>query len=149
MTENSVKGSVMDMDVRNCKKCGKLFNHAIGPVICPLCKDQLEEKFQEVKKYIRDHPGCGIAEVSDECEVSQQQIKQWLRDERLQFSEDSPVGLNCENCNAMIRSGRFCDKCKLEMTHSLQNMYKSEHKPVEHEKPKDYKDNARMRYLDR
>lgn len=139
------------MDARNCKKCGKLFNHAMGPVICPRCKESMEEKFQEVKKYVRDHPGCGIPEVSEECDVSQQQIKQWLREERLQFSDDSPVGLNCEKCGAMIRSGRFCDKCKSEMTHRLQHAYHPEPQKAapEPEKSKDYKDNARMRYLDR
>ena len=54
------------MDVRNCKKCGKLFNYVSGPMICPLCKEELEEKFQEVKKYVSEHPGCGIPEVTEE-----------------------------------------------------------------------------------
>lgn len=149
MTVIDEKGLVIEVDVRNCKRCGKLFNYAMGPIICPHCKEQMEEKFQEVKKYIRDHQGCGIAEVSETCDVSQQQIKQWLREERLQFSEDSPVGLNCENCGTMIRSGRFCERCKVEMTHNLQGIYRKEPQPEEHGKPKDYKDHARMRYLDR
>ena len=34
------------MDVRNCKKCGKLFNYVSGPMICPLCKEELEEKLE-------------------------------------------------------------------------------------------------------
>lgn len=138
------------MDARNCKKCGRLFNHAMGPVICPKCKDSLEEKFQEVKRYVRDHPGCNIAEVAEECDVTQQQIKQWLREERLQFSEDSLVGLNCENCGEMIRCGRFCSKCKTEMTHRLERAYQppTPKKAPEPEKSKDFKDNARMRYLD-
>ena len=41
------------MNVRNCKKCGKLFNYVSGAPVCPACKDALEKKFQEVKNMYR------------------------------------------------------------------------------------------------
>ncbi len=134
------------MDVRNCKKCGRMFNYAMGPVVCPRCREDLEEKFQEVKKYVYEHQGCGIQEVSEECEVSTQQIKQWLREERLEFSSDSQVLINCEKCGSPIRSGRFCEKCKNDMTHNLQSAYKKATVTVQ--KPKESKDNPKMRFLD-
>ena len=56
------------MNVRNCKMCGKIFNYVVGPVICPRCREAREEKFQEVKKYIDEHRGADILEVSEECE---------------------------------------------------------------------------------
>ena len=34
------------MDVRNCKKCGKLFNFT-GEPLCPACAKELESKFFE------------------------------------------------------------------------------------------------------
>lgn len=136
------------MDVRNCRKCGRVFNYLAGPLICPRCREELEDKFQEVKNYVYNHPGCGIAEVTEECDVPQQQIRQWLREERLQFSEDSAVGLNCEKCGVSIRSGRFCEKCKAAMTHELQDVYHKEPAP-EPKKKTDLRDNPKMRYLDR
>ena len=30
------------MNVRNCRKCGKLFNHIMGAPICPACREKLE-----------------------------------------------------------------------------------------------------------
>ena len=135
------------MDVRNCKKCGKLFNYVSGPMICPLCKEELEEKFQEVKKYVSEHPGCGIPEVTEECDVTPNQIKQWLREERLEFSANTQVGLTCENCGVPVRSGRFCSKCKNSMANDLQGMYKKKKTMVE--KKPDTKDNPRMHFLDR
>ena len=51
------------MNVRNCRKCGKLFNHIAGYPICPACKDKLEATFQVVKKYIRENPHADIKEV--------------------------------------------------------------------------------------
>lgn len=135
------------MDVRNCKKCGKLFNYVSGPMICQHCKEELEEKFQEVKKYVSEHPGCGIPEVTEECDVTPNQIKQWLREERLEFSANTQVGLTCENCGVPVRSGRFCTKCKNNMANNLQGMYKKK-KTIVERKP-DSKDNPRMHFLDR
>ena len=39
-----------EMEVRNCRKCGRIFNYVAGMPICPACRERIEEKFQEVKK---------------------------------------------------------------------------------------------------
>lgn len=135
------------MDVRNCRKCGKLFNYVNGPITCPQCREAAEEEFVKVKKYVYEHSGCGIADVSEACDVPTQQIKQWLREERLEFSSDSSVGLNCENCGVMIRSGRFCEKCKTEMANGLNSAFKKAPEP-EVAKKKDMRDSPKMRFLD-
>lgn len=136
------------MNVRNCRKCGKLFNHISGLPICPACKDKLEEKFQEVKKYIRENRMADIKEVAEECEVEVGQIQQWIREERLEFTADSPVKIPCENCGEMIRSGKYCEKCKREMTNSLSSvMEKPKAVLVEPKKPQST--GNKMRYLDR
>lgn len=110
------------MNVRNCKSCGRIFNYLSGPVICPACKDSMEAKFQEVKEYIRAHKGANIPEVAEACDVEAGQIRQWLRDERLEVTEDSALYLTCESCGAAIRSGRFCEKCKGDMTKNLKDV---------------------------
>ncbi len=103
------------MEVKNCKQCGRLFNYISGPFMCPACKSALEDKFNQVKEYVRDNPGATLQMVSDENEVTVQQIRQWIREERLEFSSDSPVGIECECCGVSIRTGRFCDACKNRM----------------------------------
>ncbi|MBE5883558.1 MAG: flagellar protein [Lachnospiraceae bacterium] len=112
------------MNVRNCRNCGRIFNYVMGPFLCPRCREKLEEKFQIVKEYIREHPGITIPEVSEACEVDPSQIRQWLREERLQLSEDSPIYLNCDGCGALIRCGKYCDKCKTNTTRDLQSVLK-------------------------
>jgi len=117
----------------------------MGPIICPQCREALEEKFKEVKTYISAHSGCGIQEVARECDVEVSQIQQWLREERLQFSEDSMVQLTCESCGTTIRSGRFCEKCKNEMANGFSNAIKpTAPPPVE---KKETKEAPRMRFL--
>lgn len=100
------------MNVRNCRKCRRLFNYVVGPHICPECRNALEEQFQVVRKYVQDHKNCDIQEVADACDVDPQDIRQWIREERLQFSEDSMTGISCEACGVMIRSGRYCEACR-------------------------------------
>ena len=132
------------MEVKNCRDCGKLFNYLGGLRLCPGCKAKLEEKFQEVKKYIYEHKDASISEVSEENDVSVQQIKQWVREERLSFSDESLVGIACESCGELIRTGRFCEKCKKQLANNLGAVYQKEKK----EPVKKAKESARMRFLE-
>lgn len=136
------------MNVRNCRKCGKLFNHLAGAPICPACKDALEKSFQQVKKYIRENRMADIMEVAEACEVEVSQIKQWIREDRLEFTEDSAVKLPCENCGEMIRSGKYCEKCKREMTNNLSSAIEKPKKVIEPPK-KTQSTGNKMRFLDR
>ena len=137
------------MNIRNCKSCGKIFNYVPGlPPICPACKEALENKFKEVKLYIRDHKGVSITEVAEACNVDPHQIKQWLRDDRLEVTDDSPLLLDCEGCGARIRSGRFCDKCRATMTNSFNSIVNS-HKAAQNPSSGNVKKSeSKMRFLD-
>lgn len=134
------------MEVTNCKQCRRIFNYIAGPRICPACRQKLEEKFQEVKDYIRDNPQASIAEVAEAMDVGVQQLRQWVREERLCFAEGAATGMVCENCGVMIRMGRFCDKCKGNVAKELESAYQKPHTetPIQ----KDKRERARMRFLD-
>lgn len=134
------------MEVRTCRNCGKLFNYLQGQPLCPACKRNLEEKYLEVKEYVWDHHSATIQEIAEDNDVSVKQIKQWIREERLTFSDKSPVGIECEKCGAMIRTGRYCEKCKSEMADNLQKIYATS--PVK-KNDRLQRDGERMRYLDR
>lgn len=134
------------MEVKNCKECGRMFNYIGGQRVCPECREALEAKFRQVKEYINEHASATIQQISEDNEVSIPQIHQWIREERLIFTEDSVVGIECENCGKTIRTGRFCDECKNKMAHDLGDMYR---KPEEHmQRNKDARERARMRFLD-
>ena len=134
------------MDVRTCKYCRRIYNYLSGPNICPGCREKLEEKFQEVKAYIQDNKGVGMHEVSEACDVEVAQIRQWLREERLELTENSAIVLSCESCGAPIRCGRFCEKCKGALVNSMQSVMKSNAPEAPMIKKKE-KDSAKMRFL--
>lgn len=107
------------MNVKNCRKCKRLFNYLSGPQLCPACRDELEKKFQEVKEYIRNNKGAHVQQVSEECDVDENQIRQWVREERLVFSDAAGTGMVCETCGTPIATGRYCDKCKNGLINGL------------------------------
>lgn len=135
------------MDVRNCRNCRNIFNYVVGPILCPACREKLEEQFQTVKKYIQDNPKVSIQQVSADCDVDASQIKQWIREERLEIAEGSALLINCETCGAPIHSGRFCDKCKMDMATGFRNVM-NESKPKTQDIPvSSSKTSPKMRFL--
>lgn len=139
------------MEVRNCKMCGRLYNFVggSGPYrnLCPNCVERMEDKFQDVKEYIEEHPAATINEVSEECDVSARQIEQWIRQERLMITEGSSIGITCERCGVSIKSGRFCERCKNKMANNLGSMYGESNAAVENMEMR-AKAEAKMRYFD-
>lgn len=138
------------MNVKNCRKCGRIFNYIAGPCVCPSCREALEADFQRVKEYIRAHAGATITEVAEECDVEPAQIHQWLREERLEIAEGSAIVLRCESCGAPIKSGKYCEKCKRELAHGLSSAIKTTPAPTsERNSPLDSRESGRMRYLNK
>lgn len=134
------------MEVRNCRGCGRLFNYLQGPPLCPGCMAELEEKFQQVKEFLRENPKAPLNVISEENDVSVKQIKQWVREERLAFTEESQITLECEVCGGKVLSGRFCDKCKTNLQNDLASVTKRKGSVAAPKKNTSQKD--RMRFLD-
>ena len=119
------------MEVKACRRCHRLFNYLSGQRICPQCKKELEKKFLDVKEYVREHPKDGIMKVSEETEVSVPQILQWVKEERLQFAENSEFVLSCEHCGTQIFTGRFCKDCKKNLASGLTEAFSGDHVGLE------------------
>ncbi len=131
------------MNVKNCRKCGRLFNYVSGAQVCPACKDAMEKEFQKVKKYVQENRGATLEQVVEECEVEAAQIRQWVREERLEFSGEGVTGITCEKCGITIPTGKYCQKCKNEMAANLSGVLPKK----DLSKRKDVKDPAKMRFL--
>lgn len=134
------------MDVRNCKGCSRLFNYIGGQVLCPECIKDLDVKFDEVRDYVYDHPRAPIQQVAEENDVSIAQIKRWIREERLAFSDDAQVGLECEGCGKMVKTGRFCETCKAKYINDFSAYIRPKEEP---EKRIVKGQGPQMRFLDR
>lgn len=106
-------------EIRNCRRCKRIFMYTTGPQLCDACKKQEEEDFEKVRKFLREFPGATIQEVSSATGVSAQLIYRFLKEGRLEVAENSPIALLCENCGVRITSGRFCVNCSKKLANEM------------------------------
>lgn len=132
------------MDTVNCKSCGRLFIYQSGPPICKKCLSILDEKFEKVKEYLYDNPGASIQNISEENDVSVQQITKWVREERLEFTSESIIGVDCEICGEIIKTGRYCKRCKDDLAVKLGKAF---NKPIPEEVKKELKEKSALKFL--
>lgn len=111
------------MELQVCKHCRRIFNSHSGSNVCPNCGAGLDAAFKIVKRYIRSHPDASIVEVSEACEMSMEQIRQWIKEERIEYTKNSVIGIECERCGVSIRTGKLCLKCKVETVNTLKSVY--------------------------
>jgi uncharacterized protein len=109
------------MEIKNCKRCGKIFRFN-GNYICPACIRKDDEDFQTVKEYLLAHPGSTPIVVSEATGVDITTIDRFIRTGLLD-SDDYQLAdatLECEQCGAPIKSGRFCDQCLNQLQRGLE-----------------------------
>ncbi|HEX3048930.1 MAG TPA: MerR family transcriptional regulator [Bacillota bacterium] len=95
------------MDIRNCKRCNKIFN-STGTSVCPECNQQEQEDFSKIRDYLFSHPNSSIMDVNLATGIDIKIISRFLKDGRGDSDGDS---LSCEKCGQAIKTGRFCEKC--------------------------------------
>jgi flagellar operon protein (TIGR03826 family) len=112
-------------DLRNCRRCGRMYNYLGGPPICIDCKNADEEVFKKVKDYLYDNPGATLSQVAMDLDVSVEKIKMFLKEGRLEITDDSNIVLECERCGKSIKTGRFCKECQNQVSDDLERTSKS------------------------
>lgn len=134
-------------DVKNCKRCGRIFNYLGGPMICPVCKDQDEVDYRRVKEYLYDKPGAPMSEVSTVLDVSIEKIKRFLKEGRLEIKgDDANFILECESCGKSINTGRLCKECERTLHADLRSTFHEMSNKQQSVKGHNHKD-IEMRYL--
>ncbi len=131
-------------DLRNCRRCGRMYNYIGGPPICLDCKNADEEVFKKVKDYLYDNPGATLSQVAMDCDVSVEKIKMFLREGRLEITEGTNIILECERCGKSIRTGRFCNECQNQIHNDISGTVARTEKEPETKKP-----GVGMRYLNK
>ena len=124
-------------ELKNCRRCNKIFSYLVGPPICPQCQKEDERLFEEVSVYVREHPGVPLAMVAKEMDISYEKLLKFVREGRLQVKgHDGRVVYFCEHCGVEIPSGRFCKDCEKELTSGLSSSKQALMDQIQKETPK-------------
>ncbi len=95
-----------------CEKCERpMIYKGIGEYACSYCGHKMYDDYGIVRNYLEVNPGSTISMVSAATGVAEREIKNMLREEKLQIREDSRSFIECESCGKPILSGRYCDSC--------------------------------------
>lgn len=120
-----------------CEFCGRPLPSDYEKDFCPSCEEN--NLFREVKDFIRSHD-VNEYQVAAHFQIPVRQIKQWIREGRIEYKE-STIGhfasVRCQNCGISISFGTLCPKCLRVMN---SNMKGFDAQKVHEE--------SRMRYLD-
>ena len=97
----------MSLNVKKCRECGNLFQYT-GKDICNDCFQKLDEYFVQVRDYLDEHPNAKVAELSEELDIKERIILDFIKQGRLILKE---AVLQCVNCGKPICTGKMCDEC--------------------------------------
>lgn len=113
------------MELKNCKKCGRMFSATNGHEFCSKCRLEVEDHFKIVREYVYDHPGVTVNEVAEETGVEKKEILKFLREEKLEL-KDISEGSRCQKCGKPISSGRYCQTCASELKKGFEKVIKED-----------------------
>lgn len=137
------------MNVQNCRQCGRIFNYVSGAHICPICKQEIEDKFEKVKEYLGENPNASIAAISLENDVTVNQLHQWIREERLIIAKNEANQITCQRCGSLVETGKYCQKCKDEMASAFKTEFNiGKNQNANNTQTKNEQQGSKMRFLD-
>ena len=111
------------MPLRNCKRCGAVFSQ-INASFCPKCIQKEEKEYILAKQWLLNNPGHTIESLSKNTGIDKKDILKWIREERLEMTAAGEF-VKCKKCGKPIRTGNFCDRCKLGLSRDVKNGIKA------------------------
>ena len=113
-------------ELRNCRRCNRIFSYFVGQQICPQCQKEENTLFEEVSVYVRDHPGVPLAMVAKEMDTSYEKLLKFVKEGRLQIKDqDGKTIYFCEHCGEEVLNGKLCKSCESALSNDLENSKQS------------------------
>lgn len=109
----------------SCKSCGKTFLKVGTRNTCSECTEREETEFLKVKDYLYEFPNSTIEEVSEQTDVSREDILEWIKEGRIE-SKGLAVSYPCSICGKPIHNGKICMKCQKDMGAAADSLKPSE-----------------------
>jgi flagellar operon protein (TIGR03826 family) len=110
------------MDVMNCPRCGKMFKR-LTVSICEKCVKLDETEFLLVRDFLEENRQSTMKDVVDATKVSSKRILKWIKEGRLEMTDGMEGALRCLGCNKPIKTGRYCDRCVLEINENVTHLF--------------------------
>lgn len=110
--------------LKNCERCGKLFNAESAETLCSGCNIADAKDLKKVTDYLRINPLASIMEVNQKTGLPQALISRFVKSGALKMRRTAGE-FKCRLCGDDIKAGTLCAGCR----EKIENMQKKGKKP--------------------
>ena len=97
-----------------CEYCaGRIVNEGYGVYRCTICGKENYDYFRKVRNYLDRVGSASAATISVATGVPRKVINAFFKEEKLEIPYNSEVRISCKGCGKPIRTGEFCEGCKV------------------------------------
>ena len=93
--------------------------------ICPECRSKEMEMEEQVRSYVRDHPGITVKELIDGTGAPSRLVWRMIQQGQFENSGLRDAKYPCGNCGKLITKGVYCYECAGKLRLNAQKFAKA------------------------
>ncbi len=99
------------LNIRNCARCKRIFIPVSGEKICSDCRAAELAIEEQVKSYVRDHPGITVNQLIEGSGAPAKLVWRMVQQGQFENSGLKDAKYPCGNCGKLITRGTYCEEC--------------------------------------
>lgn len=107
--------------LENCPNCGEIYVKNQYRDVCQKCYKEEEQAYDNVYQFMRkrENRAATMLQVVDATGIEEELLLKFIRTGRLKVTNFPNLGYPCDKCGSIIRTGKLCEPCALELKKEL------------------------------
>ncbi|MDI6786011.1 MAG: hypothetical protein QMD92_04805 [bacterium] len=105
------------MELRNCRKCRKLFISISERNICQECCEKKEKNYDRILEYLNKNPNASVEDICEATKTTKNNVAELVKNEKIALTVSFEY--KCEICGKKIKMGKACPECKKKVSNEL------------------------------
>jgi predicted RNA-binding Zn-ribbon protein involved in translation (DUF1610 family) len=98
--------------IQRCSYCNTAMVYVYGEIFkCPICGRKELSDFGKVREFLEENGAQSVIVIHEATNVDIEVIEEFLKDGRVQISNNSDSYIRCQSCGKEIKYGRYCPEC--------------------------------------
>ncbi|MGI8385399.1 TIGR03826 family flagellar region protein [Robertmurraya sp. P23] len=108
--------------IETCPSCGDIYVKNQFRDVCQKCWKEEEQAYDQVSQFMRrrENRAATILQVVEAVGIEEELLLKFIRTGRLKVTQFPNLGYPCDKCGTIIRAGKLCEPCALEIKKDLE-----------------------------
>lgn len=108
--------------IETCPSCGDIYVKNQFRDVCQNCWKEEEKAYDEVSRFMRrrENRAATMLQVVEAVGIEEDLLLKFIRSGRLKVTQFPNLGYPCDKCGTIIRTGKLCESCALEIKKDLE-----------------------------